>query len=160
MNKSTIVHDTFVIERTYPVPPSRVFAAFADGDLKRRWFVIDGSMATTLTYENDFRVGGRETSRSRFKDNSLGGSPPGTVMGNDTVYMDIVDNERIVFAYSMLVGDYRMSTSLATIALVPEGKGTRLVFTEQAVFYEKSDGLEMRKQGWTYLFGKLADAIA
>jgi uncharacterized protein YndB with AHSA1/START domain len=160
MNKSEIVHDTFVIERTYPVPPARVFAAFADGDLKRRWFLIDESMAVTESYENDFRVGGKETSRSRFKDNSPGGSPAGTVMGNDSIYMDIVENERIVFAYSMLVGDYRMSASLATIQLVPEGKGTRLVFTEQAVFYGKSDGLEMRKQGWTWLFGKLAEAIA
>ncbi len=160
MSKSDIVHDTFVIEHSYPVPPARVFAAFADGDLKRRWFIIDESMATTDVYQNDFRVGGKETSRSRFKDASPGGAPAGTVMGNDSIYMDIVENERIVFAYSMLVGDYRMSTSLATIQLVPEGKGTRLVFTEQAVFYQKSDGLEMRKHGWTWLFGKLAQAIA
>ena len=81
-------------------------------------------------------------------------------MGNDSIYMDIVENERVVFAYTMLVGDYRMSTSLATVQLLPEGDGTRLVFTEQAVFYAKSDGLELRKQGWTYLFGKLAEAIA
>jgi uncharacterized protein YndB with AHSA1/START domain len=159
MNTSKIVHDTFVIERTYPVPPARVFAAFADGELKRRWFLIDKSLATTDAYENDFRVGGKETSRSRFTDKSPGGSPPGTVMGNDSIYMDIVENERIVFAYSMLIGDYRMSTSLATIQLLPEGKGTRLVFTEQGVFYDKSDGLELRKQGWTYLLGNLAHAI-
>jgi uncharacterized protein YndB with AHSA1/START domain len=160
MSKSKIVHDTFVIERTYPVPPTRVFAAFADGELKRRWFIIDESMAITDVYQNDFRVGGKETSRSRFKDNSPGGSPAGTMMGNDSIYMDIVENERIVFAYSMLVGDDRMSTSLATVHLVPEGASTRLVFTEQAVFYNGTEGLELRKHGWAYLFGKLAEAIA
>jgi uncharacterized protein YndB with AHSA1/START domain len=160
MSKSNIVHDTFVIEHTYPVPPARVFAAFADDAVKRRWFIIDESMAVTDVYQNDFRVGGKETSRSRFIDNSPGGSPGGTLMGNDSIYMDIVENERIVFAYSMLVGDSRISASLATIQLVPEGSGTRLVFTEQAVFYAKSDALELRKQGWTYLFGKLAEVIA
>ena len=160
MSKSNIVHDTFVIERTYPVPPARVFAAFADGELKRRWFIIDESMAVTEVYQNDFRVGGKETSRSRFTDKSPGGSATGTVMGNDSIYLDIVENERIVFAYSMLVGENRMSASLATVQLLPEDKGTRLVFTEQAVFYDKSNNLELRKQGWAYLFGKLAEAIA
>jgi uncharacterized protein YndB with AHSA1/START domain len=160
MSKSKVVHDTFVIERTYPVPPARVFAAFSDGDMKRRWFLIDESMAVTESYKNDFRVGGKETSRSRFVDKTPGGSPAGTLMGNDSIYMDIVENERIVFAYTMLVGDYRMSTSLATIELLPEGQGTRLVFTEQGAFYDKSDGLEMRKQGWAWLLGKLGDALA
>ena len=160
MSRSSIVHDTFVIERTYPAAPARVFAAFADAELKRRWFLIDASMAATESYQNDFRVGGKETSRFRFTGNTPGGSPAGTMMGNDSIYMDIVENERIVVAYTMLVGDYRMSTSLATFQLVPEGEGTRLVFTEQAVFFDKSDGLRLRKEGWTYLLGKLADALA
>lgn len=160
MSKSEIIHDTFVIERTYPVSAARVFAAFADGDLKRRWFLIDESLAVTETYQNDFRVGGKETSRSRFADHTPGGSPAGTLMGNDSIYMDIVENERIVFAYSMLVGDARISASLATVQLVPEGKSTRLVYTEQTVFYVKSDALELRKQGWAYLLGKLAEVIA
>ena len=160
MSKSTIVHDTFVIERSYPVSPARVFAAFADDEVKRRWFLIDAELAATVAYQNDFRVGGKETSRFRFTDNTPGGSPAGTMMGNDSIYMDIVENERVVVTYSMLVGDYRMSTSLATIQLLPEGEGTRLVFTEQAVYYEKSDGPQLRKQGWTQLLDKVAGAIA
>ena len=160
MSKSKIVHDTFVIEHSYPVPPARVFGAFADDTVKSRWFLIDSELAATEAYQNDFRVGGKETSRFRFAGDTPGGSPAGTMMGNDSIYMDIVENERIVFAYSMLVGDYRMSTSLATIQLLPEGQGTRLVFTEQAVYYDKSDGPQLRKQGWTLLLGKLAQAIA
>jgi uncharacterized protein YndB with AHSA1/START domain len=158
-SKSNIVHDTFVIERSYPQPPARVYAAFADDALKRRWFLIDEGLAATEAYQNDFRVGGKETSRVRFKGSSPGGSPAGTVMGNDSTYMDIVENERIVYAYSMLVGDQRISTSLATIQLLPEGQGTRLVFTEQAVFYDKSDALELRKQGVVFMLGKIADAL-
>jgi uncharacterized protein YndB with AHSA1/START domain len=160
MSKTHIVHDTFVIERSYPAPPSRVFSAFSDDEVKKRWFLIDAEHAATEVYENDFRVGGKETIRFRFKGSSPGGSPAGTVMGNDSIYMDIVENERIVYAYSMLVGDLRLSTSLATIQLLSEGEGTRLVFTEQAVYYDRSDAIQFRKQGVTHLLGKLAEAIA
>jgi uncharacterized protein YndB with AHSA1/START domain len=160
MSTSKIVHDTFVIERSYPQPPARVFAAFADDELKRRWFFIDRELAVTEAYENDFRVGGKETIRFRFTDRSPGGSTAGTVMGNESIYMDIVDDERIVYAYSMLVGDARLSTSLTTIQLLPEGHGTRLVFTEQAVYYDRSDALQHRKQGVEYMLGKIGEAIA
>lgn len=34
----TVVHSTFRIDRSYPHPVSRVFAAFRDPVTKRRWF--------------------------------------------------------------------------------------------------------------------------
>jgi len=37
----SVTHSTFVIERSYAVTPERVFAAFADPEKKRRWFVDD-----------------------------------------------------------------------------------------------------------------------
>ena len=33
-----ITHASFSVERTFPVAPARVFAAFADPDLKAAWF--------------------------------------------------------------------------------------------------------------------------
>ena len=38
VNQSSVVHSTFSIERTYPSPPARVFAAFSNQETKRRWF--------------------------------------------------------------------------------------------------------------------------
>ena len=49
----TVLHSTFSLERTYPVPPERVFAAWADPAAKKRWFVSKGE------HELDFRAGGR-----------------------------------------------------------------------------------------------------
>ena len=34
MTEPSVLHDTFVIERAYPAPASRVFGAFADKEAK------------------------------------------------------------------------------------------------------------------------------
>ena len=129
-NQSSVIHSTFSIERTYPSPPSRVFAAFSNQATKRRWFA-EGEGWEVDEFTLDFRVGGREVSRFRFK----GGAP----MGNDTVYLDIVPERRIVLAYTMTVGDKCISVSLATVEITPAGDGTRLAYTEQGAFFDGAD---------------------
>ena len=37
MAERSVLHDTFVIERTYPASPSRVFAAFTTKEAKDAW---------------------------------------------------------------------------------------------------------------------------
>jgi len=158
MTIDAAVHTTFVLERTYPVPPARVFAAFATEAVKRRWFV-DSLGKSAASFTLDFRVGGTEKSRFKFGGGVPGAPPAGTEMGNDTTYLAIVPDRRIVFAYVMLVGDHRMSASLATVELTAYGKGTRLTFTEQAAFFERSDGPELRKEGWGQLLKRLGDEV-
>jgi uncharacterized protein YndB with AHSA1/START domain len=159
MTEKPVVHSTFAIERTYAAPPARVFAAFSDPAIKRRW-LMDGDRFTGESYSADFRIGGFEKSRFTFKGGPPGAPPAGTQMGNDTVYLDIVPNARIVFAYCMLVGDRRLSVSLATVELSPSGGGgTRLLFTEQAAFFDPSDGVLLREAGWRELLGKVEQAL-
>jgi uncharacterized protein YndB with AHSA1/START domain len=154
--QASVVHSTFKIERVYPAAASRVFSAFADPATKRRWFA-EGEGSEVQEFTPDFRVGGRESTRLRFKGNpALPGAPPaGTEFRNDTVYQDIVPDRRIVLAYTMAVGGRRISASLATVEFVPEGDGTRLVFTEQGAFFEGSDGPELREKGWLALLDAL-----
>ena len=54
-----MVHATFTIERTYPVPPSRVFRAFATLSEKLVWADEPDWKADGGT-DFDFRVGGHE----------------------------------------------------------------------------------------------------
>ncbi len=160
MTEQPVVHSTFVIERTYAAPPARVFAAFADPAQKRRW-LLDGKGVAADQYTSDFRVGGYEKSRFTFSGGPPGAPPPGTKMGNDTVYLDIVPNQRVVFAYCMLVGDRRMSASMATVELSASGDGgTRLVFTEQAAFFGPSDGAHLREAGWRELLAKVEGVLS
>ena len=158
MTEKPVVHSTFVIERDYAAPPARVFAGFASEATKRRWFV--GEKASEVDeFTMDFRVGGRELTRIRFKGGPAGAPAKGTQFRNDTVYQDIVPDRRIVFAYTMTIGDKRISASLATVELRSSGGGTRLVYTEQAAFFEGADGPQMREGGWRDLLQRLDDEV-
>ena len=107
MEEKSVIHSTLVIERSYPATPERVFAAFADPAKKRRWFV-EGGGHEVEHYEMDFRVGGKESARFRFKD----GTPlKGIACTNDTSYQDIVPNRRVVLASTMTVGGKCISAS-------------------------------------------------
>lgn len=153
MEKQSVVHSTFVIERTYPAAPECVFAAFANPAKKRRWFV-EGEHHEVEGYEMDFRAGGKERARFRFKE----GTPvQGLACTNDTLYMDIVPNRRIVFASAMTLSEKCISASLGTVELLGTDTGTEMIFTHQGAFFEGADGPEMREAGWRKLFERLAD---
>jgi uncharacterized protein YndB with AHSA1/START domain len=155
VKERSVTHSTFTIERSYPSQPDRVFAAFADPAKKRRWFA-EGERGHIEEFTMDFRIGGRERTRSRFAE----GSPfSGTALTNDTIYQDIVPNQRIVMAYTMTLGEKRISSSQATVEFLPAEKGTDLLFTEQAAFFPGADGARIREEGWRELLQQLATEL-
>ncbi|MDP9001784.1 MAG: SRPBCC family protein [Myxococcota bacterium] len=154
MTQHSVLHATFTIERDYSAAPARVFASFANPVTKRRWFA-GGESFEVKEFTMDFRVGGRESTRLLFQGGPEGAPPKGTEIRNDTTYQDIVAERRIVFAYTMTIGDKRISASLATVELSSATKGTHLVFTEQGAFFEGADDPKMREGGWRDLLSKL-----
>ncbi|MEQ1944740.1 SRPBCC family protein [Mesorhizobium sp. VNQ89] len=132
-------HDSFTIERIYPNCREHVWSAWSTAAKKAKWFGGE-------THSMDFRVGGRES--AAFNDK----------MGehvNETRYFEIVENERIVMAYSMAMNGRVHTVSLATVQFADRDGGTRLIFTEQMCVIPPSDGVEGRRHGWGELLGGL-----
>lgn len=147
MTERSANHATFVIERAYPAHPAKVFGAWADVAAKAVWmddpdFKSDGTEA-----EMDFSLGGHE----RFS----GLTPEGGTYRYDATFYDIVPDRRIVYCYEMYAGDDRMSVSVATVDIVPDGTGTRLTYTEQGVFLDSLDKPEQREEGTAWMLDNL-----
>jgi uncharacterized protein YndB with AHSA1/START domain len=144
-------HATFVIERNFAASPAQVFAAWASEQAKARWFA--GSEAWKEDSRSfDFRVGGREHLRGTWRD--------GHVSDFEARYHDIVPNQRIVYSYGMHIDDARISVSLSTVEFKAADTGTRMLYTEQAVFLDGYDDAGSRERGTRALFDKLDDALA
>ena len=153
MTERSVIHDTFVIERTYPTSPSRVFAAFAAKEAKDAWGDtgdIAGTEPATGPAEFDFRVGGHE----RF-----GMVYQGVDYTYDACYYDIVPDQRLVYSYEMYADGARISVSVATVEFVKAVDGTTLTWTEQGAYLDGFDGQDasrLRQGGTSEMLDSLA----
>jgi uncharacterized protein YndB with AHSA1/START domain len=139
-------HATFSMERTFGHPPARVFRAFAEPAAKAAWFVgPDGWQSSGHTL--DFRVGGREHLATDL--------PGGGSVTFDATYLDIVTDERIIYAYEMTIDGRRISASLASLELRATPAGTHLTLTEHGIFLDGLDRVEERARGTRELLDKL-----
>jgi uncharacterized protein YndB with AHSA1/START domain len=157
MTERSVIHDTFVIERTYPASPSRVFAAFASREAKDTWGDtgdIAGAEPATGPVEFDFRVGGHE----RF-----GNVYQGVSLTYDALYYDIVPGQWLVYSYEMYADGVRISVSVATIEFADAGDGTTLTWTEQGAYldgFEGQDASRLRQEGTSEMLDSLAKYLA
>lgn len=147
----SVTHAEFTIERRYPHTQRQVFSAFADPELKRAWFANAGDWPNAQ-WELDFRVGGTEF--------SSGGAPGGRLNEFRSRFHDIVEDERIVFAYDLLHDHRLVSVSLTTVELSPAGDGTLLRFTEQGAFFDDPGAPAPREHGTGILLDRLGRFLA
>ncbi|WP_426504708.1 SRPBCC family protein [Dactylosporangium sp. McL0621] len=132
MTDRTVLHAAHTLERTYPRPPARVFAAWSDPASKARWFGGD-------RHELDFRAGGHETVHGRDTE--------GRALRHEARYEEIVPNERIVYTSTLSSDGVPVTISVTTVQFRPAGEGTALVLTEQAAYLDDREQPAWRERG-------------
>ncbi len=146
----SVVHGQFTITRVFAATPAQVYRALSDPDAKARWF-SGGAAFRTLERTMDVKVGGRERLQGQW-DNGL-------ITTFDAIYLDVVPDERLVYAYEMRLDDRKISVSLATMSIAREGAGARLTLTEQGAFLDGYDDAGAREQGTRGLWDRLAGSL-
>jgi len=137
----TVIHGSFVLERTYRHSPQTVFEAWARREAKYAWFADAIDFLSSIdSYDLDFRVGGRE-----YLDGKVAS---GRRFEYDSTYGDIVEGRRIVATYEVRIDGKRISVSLLTVEFEPMADGgTRLVMTEQGAYFDGIDTNDERIKG-------------
>lgn len=143
-------HD-FTIERRFRQTPKQTFRAFSDPVLRRRWFRVPASWTET-EWSLDFQVGGGELNAGRDQS--------GAYHSFRSRFHDIVEDQRIVFAYDLLLDQRLVSVSLTTIELRTEGAGTHLIFTEHGAFLDDLEDPAEREHGTGLLLDGLEAFLA
>ena len=142
----SVTHAEFTIERQYHCTPSQTFSAFADPELKARWFAVPERFENRV-WELDFRVGGGEVNSG----GPAGGAVPHLPQPLPRHRRRRADRLRLRPAP-------RRPPDVASPdhdRALPRRSGTRLVFTEQGAFFDGLDDPAEREHGT----GKLLDAL-
>ena len=156
MTESNIIHSTFAVARRIPADPARVYQAFADPDLKRRWFA-ESEQHVVEEFTSRLEPGASERLRYRFKD----GTPfAGMSISNTDTVIEVVPEQRIISASTMRFEDNCISVALTTTELIPDEDGTELRLTFQGAFLPGADGPEIREMGWQALLDRLSGLFA
>lgn len=150
MTERSIAHGSFTVTRTYPVPPARVFAAFADPGIKGKWFGDPEKVSVADVFE--FKVGGLER-----RSGTVGGD---TRYAMELRYYDIVPDQRIVYAYDVEINGVRHSVSVATVTFAAAGDGTALSVTEQGAFLDGHENPPDRRGGTEFTLDRLGGLLA
>lgn len=151
MKSTQVEHTSFVVERELQGSPRHAFRFWSDQTLKARW---TGCHADWVTLEErfDFRVGGSEA--------KCWLTPQGDELTFNAVYLDIVEGERIIYAYEMTFGGERLSASLVTVELIADGPRTKVKVTEQAAFLSGEGASAQRVAGTEEGFDRLVEVIS
>jgi uncharacterized protein YndB with AHSA1/START domain len=156
MNPMTTEQAVVRLQRTIPAPPDRVYRAWLEPDLLRRWLAPPGLEVTRV--EVDERVGGRYRIWQGGADGDAGGF--------ESELLELVPGERIVFRWGF-VGPERVADpahdSRLTITLREAPGGA----TELTLVHERLEALDAAmpgmaratSKGWGHALDTLAATL-
>ena len=132
---------SFDLDRTYPAPPERVWAAWTRADLLQRWVCPDPAWRVS-TCEVDPRAGGGY--RLRF-----GPRPAGDAYRETATFAVFEPVQRLVLDV-LTEGEDMAESSRCTVLLLPVDGGTRLDLTVEG------PEIEHMRTGWQWCLEGIA----
>jgi uncharacterized protein YndB with AHSA1/START domain len=139
-----------VLTRLIDAPPEKVFAAWTDPALLRQWFAP--LPWTTPVVENDVRAGGSSVIVM------LG--PEGSVFPIRGVYLDVVDNERLVFTDAFTEAWKPSDKPFMVVSVTFEAQGGRTRYTARVSHWSEADREAHEKMGFHEGWSTCAEQLA
>jgi uncharacterized protein YndB with AHSA1/START domain len=139
-----------VLTRSIAASPAALYRAWTEPDLLKRWFAP--APFTVSEAETDLRPGGATRIVMR--------APDGTEFPSVGVYLELVENARIVFtdAYVRAWEPAPKPFFTGLITFEPEGGGTR--YTARARHWSAEDCAAHEAMGFHEGWGRCADQLA
>lgn len=142
-----------ILTRTVDVPRKLVWKAWTDPEHIKKWFAP--APWTTVECEIDLRPGGIFRTVMR--------SPEGQNFPNEGCFLEIVENERLVWTDALAPG-YRPAVKpffTAVITMEDDGKGTK--YTARAMHKDDADRKTHEDMGfyggWSQCFDQLVQVV-
>lgn len=148
--QTPIAERELVLTRMIPVPPARVFEAWTRPELMKQWFAP--KPWTTPVVEVDLRVGGANLIVMR--------GPDGTEFPNRGVYLEIVQNEKLVFTDAYVKAWEPSNKPFMTVTLTFEDVGGQTRYTARVQHWSAADREMHEKMGFHQGWGICADQLA
>src|ERR1700744_4859596 len=126
-----VLHGSFTVTREINAPLPRVWDAYSVEQSRSAWRQIPGPDSVLPL---DFRVGGWERLTG-----SSGANGTAEVIASHALFLDIVEQERILACHEALLHGGRRWVSPISAVFEPIGKGTRITHTEQYTFLAWAD---------------------
>ena len=139
---------SFDLERIYPAPPERVWAAWTRADLLQLWVCPDSDWRVA-TCEVDAREGGGY--RLRF-----GPRPAGDAYSETATFVVFEPGQRLEFDV-LTEGEGMSERSHCTVRFLPFEGGTRLELTVEGL--SDPEALKHLRVGWTWCLEGIAEHL-
>lgn len=138
-----------VLTRLIDAPREKVFKAWTDPELLKQWFAP--LPWTTPHAELDVRTGGANPIVMR--------SPEGNEFPNRGVYLEVIENERLVFTDAYTKAWEPSEKPFFTAVLTFEDEGGKTRYTARALHWTVADRETHEKMGFHEGWGQCADQL-
>src|SRR3954451_12993951 len=138
-----------VLTRMIDAPPEKLFRAWTDPELLKQWFAP--LPYTTPHAEMDVRPGGSSLIVMR--------GPDGNEFPNRGVYLEVVENERLVFTDAYTKAWEPSEKPFMTVILTFEDAGGKTRYTARARHWTVTDREAHEKMGFEPGWNKATDQL-